>query len=106
MTAIAQSTRQRTAVDTNMTLAIQTRQLAEHYPELYEYLKQRDRALERALARIPSRADVELASVFNARRYLEKTMKSLAPGVGDLNGLSAPESATDASSKEEEIIDG
>ena len=58
--------------------------MSEHYPELYDHLKKRDRAIERALARIPSRADIELASTFNARNYLEKTMRELAPGVGDL----------------------
>ena len=77
------------------TLAIQTRQLSEHYPELYEHLKRRDRAIERALARVPSRADVELASVFNARSYLEKTMRELAPGVGDLNGFAIQDSDPD-----------
>jgi hypothetical protein len=65
-------------------LATQVRQLQEHYPDLYDYLKRRDRALERALARIPSRADIELSSVFNARAYLEKTLRELAPGVGEL----------------------
>jgi hypothetical protein len=66
------------------TLTRQVRQLQEHYPDLYDYLKRRDRALERALARIPSRADIELSSVFNARAYLEKTLRELAPGVGEL----------------------
>lgn len=88
------------------TLADQARQMSEHYPELYDYLKQRDRTLERALARIPSRADIELASVFNARRYLEKTLKNLAPGVGDLNGLDAPKPATHNGRTGEEMIDG
>ena len=106
MTAITQPTREKAAADTNRTLAVQARQLSEHYPELYEHLKRRDRAIERALARIPSQADVELASVFNARRYLEKTMKNLAPGIGDLNGFSIPEPVTHDGLTKEEIIDG
>jgi hypothetical protein len=51
-------------------LATQVRQVREQFPDLYDYLTQRDRALERALARIPSRADIELSSVFNTRTYL------------------------------------
>ena len=100
------ATEAKRTVDRSRTLATQARQLSEHYPELYEHLKRRDRAIERALARIPSRADVELASVFNARRYLEKAMKNLAPGVGDLNGLDLPKPSTQDGRTEEEIIDG
>jgi hypothetical protein len=95
----------RTTVETQTMLTTQARQLAEHYPELYEHLRRRDRALERALARIPSRADVELASVFNARRYLEKTMKNLAPGVRDLNGVAISTPKTDEGLMEVETID-
>ncbi len=100
-TSIRPNTEQRTA-----SLASQARQLSEHYPELYDHLRRRDKAIERALARIPSRADVELASVFNARRYLEKTMKNLAPGVGDLNGFDAPKPTTHDGLTKEEHIDG
>ena len=99
-------TKQRPKTDRGATLAVQARQLSEHYPELYEHLKRRDQAIERALARIPSRADVELASTFNARRYLEKTMKNLAPGVSDLNGLTIQDSDPNPGLTEEEIIDG
>ena len=87
-------------------IASQARQLREHYPGLYDHLTRRDRAIERALAWIPSHADVELASVFNARRYLEMTMKNLAPGVGDLNGLDVAKPPTHDGLTEEEIIDG
>lgn len=66
-------------------LASQARRLRAHYPLLYDYLERRDRALERALARIPSQADVELGGVFNDLAYLETTLQSLAPGIADLN---------------------
>ncbi len=88
------------------TLEDQARQMSEHYPELYDHLRRRDRAIERALARIPSRADVELSSVFNARRYLEQTMKSLAPGVGDLNGVDVAKPPMQDGPTGEELIDG
>lgn len=100
------STMTASPAETTRTLADQARQMSEHYPELYDHLKQRDRALERALARIPSRADVELASTFNARQHLEKTMKNLAPGVGDLNGLDTPKPPTHDRLTAEEIVDG
>ena len=88
------------------TLAGQVRQLQEHYPDLYDYLAKRDRAIERALARIPSRADIELSSTFNARAYLERTMRDLVPGVGDLNGFDVATPPTHDGLIEEGIIDG
>jgi len=86
-------------------LATQVRHVQEQFPDLYDYLTQRDRALERTLARIPSRADIELSSVFNTRAYLEKALRGLAPGVGDLRDavaaacLAAGESAPSRAAK-------
>ena len=98
-------TTRRTTVDA-VTLASQVRQLQEHYPDLYGYLAKRDRAIERALARIPSRADVELSSVFNARAYLERTMRDLAPGVGDLSERAVSDPVVHDGLTEAEVIDG
>ena len=66
-------------------IADQARQLSEHYPDLYEHLTQRDRAIERAL---------------------EQTMKNLAPGIGALCELVVPEPATHACLTEEAFIEG
>ena len=87
-------------------LASQARQLSEHYPELYDHLRRRDKAIERALRRIPSRADVELSSVFRPRHHLEKALQELPPGVGDLNGYAPTDSDPTPGLIEEEIIDG
>lgn len=76
------------AVDARATLAGQVRQLQEHYPDLYAYLKARDQAIERALRRIPSGADIELAAgAVNACARLERALRDLQPGVA---ALSAP----------------
>lgn len=66
------------------TLSNQVRELRAHYPELYEYLTARDRVIERALARMPSAADVELASTFKSRRYLATTLSNLSPGIAEI----------------------
>jgi len=67
------------------TLAWQVRQLQEHYPELYDYLKARDRAIERALRRMPSQADIELsAGAVNACARLEQALRDLLPGAAAL----------------------
>lgn len=65
-------------------LSGQARHLQKSHAELFEYLQNRDRAIERALSRIPSQADVELGSVFNVRTFLDHTLQGLAPGVGEL----------------------
>ena len=96
----------RQATGDTKTLAGQVRQLQGHYPDLYDYLAKRDRAIERALARIPSRADIELSSTFNARAYLEKTMRDLAPGVGDLSERAVSDPVLHDGLTEEEVIDG
>jgi hypothetical protein len=65
-------------------LASQARQLQEHFPVLYNYLERRDCVLERALARIPNQADIELGSVFDLFACLEATLQDLTPGIAEL----------------------
>jgi hypothetical protein len=65
-------------------ITTQARQLQEQLPELYAYLQQRDSVIERGLARIPSRADFELAAVFDVSAHLDETLRELPPGIGDL----------------------
>ncbi|MFW6074441.1 MAG: hypothetical protein ACOC9Y_02530 [Chloroflexota bacterium] len=65
-------------------LAWQVRQFQEHFPELYDYLTQRDREIEHALARAPNWADIELSSVVGTRGYLEKALRGLPPGIAEL----------------------
>ncbi len=100
-TSTRPNTEKRTA-----SLASQARQLSEHYPELYDHLRRRDKAIERALRRIPSRADVELSSVFRPRRHLEKALRELPPGIGDLNGHTVQDSDPNLRLTDEGIIDG
>lgn len=65
-------------------LADCARQLQERWPLLFEYLERRDRTLERALARIPSPADIEQYAVFNIRAHLAGTRGQLPPGLAQL----------------------
>lgn len=65
-------------------LAECARQLQERWPLLYDYLEHRDRALDRALARIPSPADIELYGAFNVRAHLAQMLGQVPPGVGRL----------------------
>lgn len=65
-------------------LAECARQLQDRWPLLFDYLERRDRALERALARIPSPADIEQYAVFNIRAHLAHTLGQLPPGIGQL----------------------
>ncbi len=67
------------------TLATQARRMSEHFPELYDHLKRRDEKLARALRRIPSRADIELAATFNSRSHLERALQALGPGLRELS---------------------
>ena len=62
-------------------IARQARQLRERYPDLFEHLAERDRALE-------------------------QTMKDLGPGIGDLCELVVPEPVTHLGLTEEAIIEG
>lgn len=65
-------------------LSNQFKEFRSHYPDLYVYLATRYRVIERTLARMPSAADVELASTFNSRRHLATTLGDLAPGIAQL----------------------
>ena len=62
-------------------IASQARQLRERYPDLFEHLTERDRALE-------------------------QTMTSLGPGIDDLCELVVPEPVTHLGLTEEAIIEG
>ncbi len=66
------------------TLESQATQLREGFPDLYAYLVKRDRKLARALKRIPSPADIELSATWNQRRFVQKTVTDLGPGIEDL----------------------
>lgn len=59
------------------------------YPELYEHLRQRDVALRRFLARIPSPADVELSASFNLPARLLALRHELSSGLDDLSESSS-----------------
>jgi hypothetical protein len=65
-------------------LAECARLLEERWPMLYDYLARRDRVVERALARIPSPADIEQYAVFNIRDHLARTLGQLPPGIATL----------------------
>lgn len=66
------------------TLQEQARALRADFPELYDYLNTRDEKLRRALNRVPSPADIELSATWNHRKYIERTMNALGPGLTDL----------------------
>jgi len=65
-------------------LAECARLLEERWPLLFDYLAKRDRTLERALARIPSPAEIELYATFNVRAHLARTLGQLPPGIATL----------------------
>jgi len=66
------------------TLQAQARELRQEYPELFAYLNERDRKLQRALRRVPSPADIELSATWNHRRFVEKTLSAFGDGVEKL----------------------
>ena len=66
------------------TLQEQARELRREYPQLFAYLSERDRKLQRALRRVPSPADIELSATWNHHKFIEKTLASSGSGIETL----------------------
>ena len=65
-------------------IAEQAREVRERYPALYAFLATRERCLERALAAIPQRDDVEGWLLFDARQLIRQRLLNVPPGICDL----------------------
>ena len=62
----------------------QARVLRYEFPEVFDYLEKRDEKLRKALGCVPSPADVELSATCNHRRYIQRTIEAIGPGIADL----------------------
>lgn len=65
-------------------IVAQAREVRERYPALYAFLATRERCLERALAAIPQRDDVEGWLLFDARQLIRQRLLNVPPGICDL----------------------
>ncbi len=65
----------------------QAREVRERYPALYAFLATRERCLERALAAIPQRDDVEGWLLFDARQLIRQRLLNVPPGICELARL-------------------
>lgn len=54
------------------------------YPELYHYLQERERALQRAARRIPCPADIELWAAPRRHPSVRDVVERLGPGLEEL----------------------
>ena len=72
------------------TLQEQARVLRDDFPELFEHLSRRDELLQRAFRRIPSPADVELSATWNHRRFVDRTLEKIGPGLSELGASQSP----------------
>ncbi len=65
-------------------IVAQAREVRERYPALYVFLATRERCLDRALAAIPQRDDIEGWLLFDARQLIRQHLLNVPPGICDL----------------------
>ena len=68
------------------TIQEQARVLSHEFPDIFDYLHQRDQELRKALGRVPSPADIELSATWNHHRFVERTLNRIGPGISELAG--------------------
>lgn len=62
----------------------QAREVRERYPALYAFFATRERCLDRALASIPQRDDIEGWLLFDARQLIRQYLFNIPPGICEL----------------------
>lgn len=65
-------------------VAQQARQARATYPELFNRLQEREAALLRVIARIPSPVDSESSAGFDLDRDVAQPLRELPPGINEL----------------------